>query len=99
LKEQFAIDDASLEEVSATPSKLPARTDWVITFKDRSRALPRGEARLAVRLAGDEVADARRFVFIPEEWERTERNAETVASIVQGAGLLLGGAFVFGGAI
>jgi hypothetical protein len=99
LKERFSIDDASLEEVSATPSKLPARTDWVITFKDSSRLLPRGEARLGVRLAGDEVAGARRFVFVPEEWERAERNAETVASIVQGAGLLLGGAIVFGGAI
>jgi hypothetical protein len=99
LKEKFSIDEASLEEVSATPSKLPARTDWVITFKDRSKTLPRGEARLAVRLAGDEVAGARRFIFIPEEWERTARNAQTVSSILNGGGLLLGGAMVLAGAI
>jgi hypothetical protein len=99
LKEKFSIDEASLEEVSATPSKLPARTDWVITFKDRARILPRGEARLAVRLAGDEVAGVRRFVFIPEEWERTERNARTISTIVQGGGFLIAGALLFGGAI
>jgi len=99
LKERFAADEAALEEVSATPSKLPARTDWVITFKDKTRALPRGEARLAVRLAGDEVAGARRFVFVPEEWERAERNAQTFATILQGGGLLLAGAIVFAGAI
>jgi hypothetical protein len=47
LTKAFAIDGQSLEEVAATPSKLPARTDWTITFKDTSRTLPRGEARLA----------------------------------------------------
>ena len=99
LTKTFAIDGQSLEEVAATPSKLPARTDWTITFKDTSRTLPRGEARLAAELAGDEIADVRRFVFIPEDWERAERNAATVASVVQGAGILLGAAIVFGGAI
>src|SRR5262249_32604010 len=99
LKEHFAIDDASLEEWSAPPSKLAARADWASTCKDRSHPLPRGEARLAVRLAGDEVASARRFVFVPEEWERAERNSETIASIMRGAAFLIGGAIVFGGAI
>ncbi len=99
LTTRFSIDEASLEDVSATPSKLPARTDWTIIFKDTSHPLPRGEARLAARIAGEEIADARRFVFIPEDWERAERNAQTVASVVQGAGILLGAALVVGGAI
>ncbi len=99
LTRTFSIDERSLEEVSATPSKLPARTDWTITFKDKTRTLPRGEARLAVNIAGEEIADTRRFVFIPEDWERAERNAATVASIVQGAGILLGAGIVIGGAI
>jgi hypothetical protein len=99
LTTRFAIDGASLQEISATPSKLPGRTDWTIAFKDTSRALPRGEVRLAARIAGEEIADAWRFVFIPEDWERAERNAQTVATIVQGAGILLGAALAFGGAI
>src|SRR5204862_1257157 len=84
--ERFHIAAAALKDVSAVPSKLPERTDWTIIFSDTSRTLPRGELRLAVRIAGNEVADAHRFVYIPEDWERTERNAETVASIVRVAG-------------
>jgi hypothetical protein len=48
---------------------------------------------------GDQVADLQRFVFVPEEWERNERNAQIVSFVVQGAGLLLGAVMVIGGAI
>ena len=99
LAERFHIDAGSLKDVSAVPSKLPERTDWTITFSDPSRTLPQGELRLAVRIAGDEVASAYRFVYVPEEWERTERNAQTVATIVQVAGGLLTAVLVLGGVI
>jgi hypothetical protein len=96
---RFGIDPSLLREMSAVPAKLPERTDWTITYVDSSRPLPQGEARLSVRLAGDEIADARRFVYVPEDWQRTERNARTVASIVQAAGGVLGGILVLGGVI
>ena len=99
LLERFHPDEASLKEVSVVPSKLPERTDWIITFTDGSRALPQGELRLSARIAGDTIADARRFVFVPEEWERTERNAETVTSIVQTGGTVVGGLLILAGAI
>ena len=81
------------------PSKLPQRTDWTITFADRSRALPQGELRMLARIAGDEVTDARRFVFVPEEWERTERNAETAASNVRIGSTVLTVVMILAGAI
>ena len=90
-------DDAALEDVSAVPSKLPQRTDWIVTFADRSRSLPRGDLRLSARIVGDEITDLRRFVFIPEDWLRTQRNAQTIASIVQGGGILFGAVLVIGG--
>jgi hypothetical protein len=99
LIERFPIGAASLKDVSAVPSKLPERTDWTITFSDSSRSLPKGELRLAVRIAGDEVANAYRFVYVPEDWERTERNAQTVASVVRVAGGLLAALLVLGGVI
>ena len=99
LVERFHIDAASLKDVSAAPSKLPERTDWTIIFSDASRSLPQGELRLAVRIAGDEVADAHRFVYIPEDWERAERNAQTVASIVRVAGGLLTAVLILAGVI
>jgi hypothetical protein len=97
----FKIQTASLRDVSATPSKLPERTDWTITFADAdaSRSLPQGEARLSARISGNEITDTRQFVYVPEDWERTDRNARTVASIVQVATGVLGGVMVFGGVI
>jgi hypothetical protein len=99
LVQRFSIDAAVLNDVSAVPSKLPQRTDWTVTFSDTSRTLPRGELRLSTRITGDEVAETRRFVFIPEDWERSERNVQTVASILSGGGLLLGGIAMFAGMI
>src|SRR5262249_20027697 len=97
--QRFAIDAGVLKEVSAVPSKLPQRTDWVVTYADTSRTFPKGELRLSTRLAGDEVAETRRFVFVPEEWERSDRNAQTIASIIGGGTLLLGAVALVAGMI
>ncbi|MEO7275930.1 MAG: type II CAAX endopeptidase family protein [Vicinamibacterales bacterium] len=80
-------------EVSARPEKLAARTDWTFTFADTTIApLPQGEARIDVRVAGDEVVAVRRYVFVPEDWERQERAAGTRSVIVRIlAGILFGG--------
>ena len=46
-----------------------------------------------------ELADLRRFVFIPEDWLRAERNAQTIAAVVQGAGVLIAVITVIAGMI
>ena len=95
--ERFALDPAKLREVSVAPSKLPARTDWCVTFADASRPpLPQGELRLAVAIAGDEVTDAWRFVHVPETWQRENRDRRTLAGVVNAAGIALLGALVLG---
>lgn len=80
LAERYGLDASrgNVREVSARPSKLKARTDWTFTFVDTTiPALPRGEPRLAIDIAGDEVAGAGRYVFVPEDWEREARAAAT----------------------
>jgi hypothetical protein len=95
--ERFALDPAKLREVSMAPSKLPARTDWVVTFADASRTpLPHGELRLAIAIAGDEVTDAWRFVHVPETWQRQVRDRRTLAGVVNAAGIALLGGLVLG---
>ena len=95
--ERFALDPAKLREVSVAPSKLPARTDWLVTFADASRPpLPQGELRLAVAIAGNEVTDAWRFVHVPETWQRQIRDRRTLAGVVNAAGIALLGALVLG---
>src|SRR5262249_53066273 len=65
LGERFHVDAAALQDVSVVPSKRPQRIDWTITFRDSTVKLPRGEARAAIRIVGDEATDTRRFVFVP----------------------------------
>ena len=56
-----------------------------------------GQARFNVTLAGDEVVSAYRFVFVPEDWERSDRALQTsfkTGSVIKGvcmAGIYLTG--------
>ena len=95
----LGLDPSDLEDVSATPSKLDARTDWVFTFADRTTPeLARGERRIDVSIAGDEVVGVNRYIHVPEEWERQQRSRRLAGAITQGAGILfLVGIFLVGG--
>ena len=83
----FGLKPEDLKEISAEPSKRPARQDWTFTFTDQTQPLPQGEARVAALVAGDEVAHVYRFIHVPEEWERQERSRRNLARII---GILCG---------
>jgi hypothetical protein len=79
---RYGLSKAQLEEISVTPRDLPHRNDWTLTFADRDNyPLEEGEARVAVRLGGDEVVDAHRWIHVPEEWQRRDRERATQVSI------------------
>lgn len=88
------------KEVSAVPSKLKSRTDWVFTFSEEGEGkLPQGERRIAVRISGDQISDVHQFVFVPEEWSRRERDRETIPSMLSTGCSVTLAAIVFGGMI
>jgi len=95
---EFQIEPSTLKEVSAVPSKLKARTDWMFTFSaEGDTKLPQGERRIAVQISGDQVADVYRFVHVPEEWKRQERDRDTLPMIVNiGSSVVLVGIVVTG---
>jgi MFS family permease len=99
VRTRLAFDPSDLEDVSATPSKLDARTDWVFTFADRTTpALTRGERRIEVSIAGDEVVGVHRNIHVPEEWERQQRNRRLAGAILGGLGIFfLAGILLVGG--
>jgi hypothetical protein len=71
---RFGLDPAALREVSAEQTKRDARTDWQFTWADpRVDVGKGGEARAIVALAGDEVVSWGRYIFVPEDWQRAER--------------------------
>ena len=98
LRDRTSLDATAgqAREVSARPSKLTGRTDWVFTFTDTTESpLPQGEPRIDVSIAGDEVTAVRRYVFVPEDWTRRARAAGTRATIVRiASGTLFGGLLV-----
>jgi hypothetical protein len=84
LRTTFGLDPGKLVEVSAVASKLEKRGDWVFTFSDpQNYPLSQGQARISIRIAGDRVSDAFRFVFVPEEWQRRERSERNAADLIR----------------
>jgi hypothetical protein len=77
-------DPEGLREISSEPEKLPERRDWRLVFASPDDlTLEEGEARIAVNISGDEVSDTYRFVHVPEDWERQERNRSSTARLVR----------------
>ena len=89
-----------LPEVSAESSRRPARTDWSFTFRDAAVGdLAGGEARVVIEIAGDEVVDTRRHVFLPEEWRRADEQRRTALSIAATLSNIVFGLLLVAGAV
>ena len=98
----LGLDPAALEDVSAEASRKPARVDWTFTFsRPGIHPMEEGEARVEVGLVGDRPSDGVRFVHVPEEWQRDERERMTRSNLLGMVSVLmlvtlLGGAAVVG---
>ena len=91
---------ARLREVSAESTRRPGRTDWTFTFRDEpAGGLAGGEARIEIVIAGDEVVDIRRFVFVPESWRRADEQRATTLSLGFIASNVLVGLLLVAGAV
>lgn len=99
IRDEWKLEPENLEFVSSEPSKLPERTDWEFVFADPSYPLSDGQAKLLVRISGDRVTDAYRFVDVPENWEREQKNNQNIIQIVQLVSYILLGGFLLGGAV
>jgi hypothetical protein len=76
--------ETTFSEISAEAAKRPARTDWTFVFKDtRDYGLPQGEARISIEIGGDQITDAVRYVYVPENWARDERARQNVPGIIR----------------
>jgi hypothetical protein len=96
LRSFAGLDPDVLDEVSAQATSRPERVDWRFTWSHPDvHPMDRGDARVQVALVGDTPSDAHRFVHIPEEWEREERERATWRSLLGLlSGILMAGAVV-----
>ncbi|MCF7740421.1 MAG: CPBP family intramembrane metalloprotease [Candidatus Marinimicrobia bacterium] len=93
LEDEYDLEPEKLEEVAAKPSELPARKDWEFKYADTlNYQLSSGQPRIVINIAGSEVVDSYRKIYIPEEWERRQRSKETtrrIIAVICGIGLFL----------
>jgi hypothetical protein len=85
LLERFNLDKEKVEEVSATPAKHPERTDWTFVFNNQEISTFKdgnGKARITITISGNTITDIRRFIHVPEEWARNDRNQITLFSVI-----------------
>jgi hypothetical protein len=94
VRKTLALDPAKLKVLSSQAERLPARTDWSFVFLNPEIHLESGEARIRVQISGDTVSALRRFVFIPETWQREERNKQNGFGIARGISALITGLLV-----
>ncbi len=99
-REHYGLEPSELEEIEISPSKRPARVDWTVTFGNRREPrLEQGDRRLSVQIAGDEVTDLYRWLHVPEQWERDERERTGVLLVPQVVGGLGVALLVIAGAV
>ena len=86
----YNLTDNSLELISAEPSKRPERTDWEFIFKDIApNKFYDGDKRIRVLINGDNIKTHEKFIFVPEEWERDERDQRAILDVASNSMSLL----------
>lgn len=87
LQSHYKLKPAEVEEISAISRKKPHRLDWAFTFKDNT-AYPTqnknndGQARIDIHISGNKIHDHYRHIFMPEKWQRQDRDDQTVLDLL-----------------
>ncbi len=76
----FNLKPDDVKEISAFSDTLPQRTDRTFIFADKHQELTsgKGQARISMTYAGDELVAYDRYVHIPDEWLRKQRNQQAL---------------------
>jgi hypothetical protein len=83
------VDNKETKEIEAIAQKQPNRTDWVFRIDVLENILVHGQTRLQITIAGNQVVDAFRYVYIPEETSRKEEQKLNTLLILIMIGKLL----------
>jgi hypothetical protein len=74
--------DRQLEEFTKASERYLGSAD----FKDIASAkLPDGDKRIRVTINGDEISSHNTFIFVPEEWDRKEKDQQAVLGVASNA--------------
>ena len=103
IMEEFNLDASLLNIVSEKNEQRPERLDWIFIYEDKEKLKYEGaQLRSEIHIAGDKVKQFTQYVFVPEEWQRMNRERSGLSNILNtilsaGSGLLLVVIFLFNG--
>lgn len=81
---RFQRDPLELERVHTQSTQHPERVDWEFIYSDAGHfSLEQGDTRLQVRVGGDQITMVNRYVHVPDEWSRAQRDARSLPDIIQ----------------
>lgn len=80
----FERNPGELTPVHTQSTQHPDRVDWEFLYTDAERfPLAQGETRVQVRIGGDQIAMVNRYVHVPDEWSRAQRDSRSWPNIIQ----------------
>ena len=95
LKEHKHLDLSGWSMVDSTSKKQPHRTDHTLIWQQGAPLDPGNDlighayARVELKVQGDEVTGYRKFVKIPDDWSRQQKEKDMPRSLYNIAGILL----------
>jgi len=106
LREQKKIDLSGWKLVEANSEKHPSRTDHTLTWQQNAPLDPENPglkdptdhayARMDVQVLGEEAANYRTYIKIPEEFSRKQREQTLPRTLISASQILLGVALLIG---
>lgn len=80
----YQLDKKDIEFVSIDSTKHENRRDYNIYFQDiKNYQLDKGQGRIVVSMAGDQIVGSYRFVYSPEEWKRAQHERASRNGLIQ----------------
>ncbi|MDP3787844.1 MAG: CPBP family intramembrane metalloprotease [Candidatus Chromulinivorax sp.] len=75
IEKEYLLQPQDIKLISVNSDKFDERRDWTIVMQDTQVfdfGLG-GQARIKVKVSGDKVSECSRFIFVPEDWDRTDQ--------------------------
>ena len=85
LKAKYCVEKSEVELISAVEKDHMHRKDWTFIFKDAVSyySYDKGQGRLTVMIAGDQVVRSIASIYPGEEWDREQQSESVLKYLVQ----------------
>lgn len=75
IAQHYLLEQQDLNLIAVNSDKFDNRRDWEIVVQDQDifDFTLGGQARIKVKIAGDQISHYEKFIFVPEDWKRADQ--------------------------